>query len=221
VRLALTVAVGCATVMVVIVILSARAGIGSASGAPPAKSDGFYGAPMPQSFPAVNFALRNLAGSGHQTVRLSDFAGQVVAAAFVYSTCASTCPLVVEELKNALDQLPRAIPALAITVDPKQDTAANVKTFLVKEQVYGQIDYLVGSRKVMTPIWKKFGVQPQLAVNSSKSDHSVLLLLFDRAGRARVAYSDVTEMDPGYIDADIYTLQHEPLPQPLPKRVSI
>jgi hypothetical protein len=48
VRLALTVAVGCATVMVVIVILSARAGIGSASGAPPAKRDGFYGAPMPQ-----------------------------------------------------------------------------------------------------------------------------------------------------------------------------
>jgi cytochrome oxidase Cu insertion factor (SCO1/SenC/PrrC family) len=74
---------------------------------------------------------------------------------------------------------------------------------------------------VMEPIWKKFGVQPQLAVNSSKSDHSVLLLLFDRTGRARVAYSDVTEMDPGYIDADIYTLQHEPLPHPLPRRVSI
>jgi len=212
------VAVACATVIVVVVIVSARAGVGTASGAPPTKTDGFYGAVMPASFPAVDFALRDQYG---KTVRLSDFRGQVVAAAFVYSTCASTCPLVVEQLKNAADQLPRPIPILAITVDPKQDTPANVNAFLVKEQVVGQLDYLVGSRATMTPIWKQFGVQPQLAVNSSKSDHSVLLLLFDKAGRARVAYTDVSDMDPGYIDADIYTLQHEPLPRPLPARVSI
>lgn len=211
-------AVACATVIVVVVIVSARAGVGTASGAPPTKTDGFYGAVMPASFPAVDFALRDQYG---KTVRLSDFRGQVVAAAFVYSTCASTCPLVVEQLKNAADQLPRPIPILAITVDPKQDTPANVNAFLVKEQVVGQLDYLVGSRATMTPIWKQFGVQPQLAVNSSKSDHSVLLLLFDKAGRARVAYTDVSDMDPGYIDADIYTLQHEPLPRPLPARVSI
>jgi protein SCO1 len=218
VRLALTVAVACATVMVAIVILSVRAGAGTGSSDLQQRSHGFYGSLMPASFPAVDFALRDQSG---KTIRLSDFRGQVVAAAFVYSTCASTCPIVVEQLKNAADQLPHPIPMLAISVDPKQDTPANVNTFLVKEQVVGQLDYLVGSRRALAPIWKKFGVQPQLAVNSSKSDHSVLVLLFDGAGRARVAYSDINEMDPGYIDADFYTLQHERLPSPLPKRVAL
>lgn len=218
VRLALTVAVACAAAIVAIAIVSVRAGVGGGSGNSPTKTDGFYGSVMPRAFPAVNFSLRDQSG---KTVSLSAFRGQVVAAAFVYSTCASTCPIVVEQLKNALDQLPHPIPALAITVDPKQDTRANVKTFLVKEQVYGALDYLVGSRAAMRPIWKQFGVQPQRAVNSSKSDHSVLLLLFDKTGRARVAYSETSQMDPGYIDADIYTLQHEPLPHPLPKRVAI
>jgi cytochrome oxidase Cu insertion factor (SCO1/SenC/PrrC family) len=78
----------------------------------------------------------------------------------------------VQELSQALDELPHPIPALAISVDPKQDTPANVQAFLIKEAVFTQLHYLVAPRPVLEPIWKKFGIQPQLKVNSSKSDHT-------------------------------------------------
>lgn len=212
IRLALTVAVLCAAAMVVIVIV---AGGGSSSGTPPVKTRGFYGATLPQAFPAVDFALPD---QDHRTIRLSDYRGQVVAAVFVYSTCADTCPIVVDQLSQALGELPHPVPEIAISVDPKQDTPANVKAFLVKQQVVGRLHYLVAARARLRPIWKQFGIQPQLIVNSTKSDHTVDLVLFDKSGRARVGYQDLASMDPDAIAADIRTLQAQPTPAHPPAR---
>jgi protein SCO1/2 len=205
--------------MVVIVTISVRSGVGTASaGTAPVKTHGFYGPLAPPGFPAVDFALPD---QDHKLIRLSAFQGKVVAATFIYSTCANTCPLVVQQLRGALGELPAPIPALAISVDPRQDTPANVQAFLVKEQVAGQLDYLVAKRAVLAPIWRTFGIQPQLIVNSSKSDHSVDLVLFDKTGRARVGYTDLTQMDRDAIAADIRTLEAEPMPRRLPKRVDL
>jgi protein SCO1 len=204
--------------MVAIVTIAARSGAGTTGGAPPVKQHGFYGALSPATFPAVDFALPD---QHHKLIRLSAYAGQGVAATFIYSTCQNTCPIVVQQLSQALNELPRPVPALAISVDPKQDTPANVQAFLIKEQVYTQLHYLVAPRRVLEPIWKKFGIQPQLKVNSSKSDHTVDLLIFDKTGRARVGYQDLATMDPDAIAADIRTLQAQPLPKVLPKRVDL
>jgi protein SCO1 len=204
--------------MVAVVTVAAHSGSADTGGSAPVKQNGFYGALLPPSFPAVNFALPD---QHHQTIRLSDYTGQVVAAVFVYSTCASTCPIVVQQLSQALDELPHPIAALAISVDPKQDTPSNVQAFLIKEQVYTQLDYLVAPRRVLEPIWKEFGIQPQLKINSSKSDHTVDLVLFDKTGRARVGYQDLSTMDPDAIAADIRTLQAEALPKVLPRRVDL
>jgi len=204
--------------MVVIVILAARDNVTSTSGTPLTKSGGFYGATLPAGFPAVDFALPD---QNHRLIRLSSYGGQVVAATFIYSTCANTCPIVVQELSQAINELPHAIAALAISVDPKQDTPANVQAFLTKEQVTGQLHYLVASRTVLAPIWKQFGIRPQQKVSSSKSDHTVDLVIFDKTGRARVGYQDLSTMDPDAIAADIRTLQAQPLPAVLPKRVDL
>ena len=67
------------------------------------------------------------------------YAGRVVVATFSYSTCKDTCPLVVQQLSQGIGELRHTIPAVAISVDPAQDTPANVKAFLVKEQVVGQL----------------------------------------------------------------------------------
>ena len=213
IRLALTVAALCATVMVVIVILARPNGANT--GATPVKTGQFYGATLPPTFPAVNFALPD---QNHRTIRLSAYSGQVVAATFIYSTCRDTCPIIVQQLSQAINELPHPVAALAISVDPRQDTPTNVKNFLVKEQVLNQLHYLVAARAVLAPIWKQFGIRPQLKVNSTKSDHSVNLVLFDKAGRARVGYADVSTMDPDAIAADIRTLQSEPTPTHPPAR---
>jgi protein SCO1/2 len=204
--------------MVVIVIVAARSGVTTSQGAQLAKTDGFYGAVLPASFPAVDFALPD---QSHRIIRLSSYAGQVVAATFVYSTCQNTCPIVVQDLTQAINELPHPIPALAISVDPKQDTPANVQAFLTKEQVVGQLHYLVAPRDVLEPIWKKFGILPQQLVNSSQSDHTVDLVIFDKAGRARVGYQDLSTMDPDAIAADIRALQAQPAPKLAPKRADL
>jgi cytochrome oxidase Cu insertion factor (SCO1/SenC/PrrC family) len=82
--LALTVAVLCATALVLIVTLSANSGVNGTDGTPSQLVNGFYGATAPASIPPVNFALRNQNG---QTISLARYRGQVVVLTFVYSTC--------------------------------------------------------------------------------------------------------------------------------------
>lgn len=201
--------------MVAVVTLAASSGVTGTNGAAPELVNGFYGTTAPPGFPAVDFALRDQDG---KLIRLRKYAGKVVLLTFVYSTCQNTCPIVVGQIRNALTELPRPIPALAISVDPKQDTPSNVSAFLIKEDVNGELEYLVGSRQTLAPIWKQFGIQPQVHINSSKSDHSIDVVLLDKTGRARVAYNDVTQMDPDSIAHDIRALEAEPLPRVLPRR---
>ena len=215
IRLALTVTVLCATAMVLIVTLTANSGISGTDGTPSQLVNGFYGATAPESFPAVNFALRNQNG---QTISLERYQGQVVVLTFVYSTCQNTCPVVVSQIRGALNELHHRFPAIAVSVDPKQDTPANVSAFLIKEDMLGQLQYLVGSRQRLEPIWRFFGIQPQIHINSSKSDHSIDVELLDKTGKPRVGYTDVDQMDPDAIAHDIEKLQSEPLPNVLPKR---
>ena len=72
------------------------------------------------------------------------------------------------------------------------------------------LHYLVAPRATLEPIWRQFGIQPQLIVNSSKSDHTIDVVLLDKSGRARVGYQDLTTMDPDAIAADIRALQAQP-----------
>lgn len=215
-RLALTVAVLCTAAIVAIVTLSASSsGPASDSASASQKVNGFYGPTAPSSQPPVDFSLRDQNG---KMISLSRYRGQVVVLTFVYSTCQTDCPIVVSQIRGALNELSRRVPTIAVSVDPKQDTSANVAAFLIKEDMLGQMQYLVGSRKQLAPIWRFFGIQPQLAVNSSKSDHSILVDLLDKTGKPRVGYTDITQMDPDAIAADIKTLQAEPPPKTLPAR---
>jgi hypothetical protein len=46
-------------------------------------------------------------------------------------------------------------------------------------------------------------------------------VIFDKSGRARVGYTDLTTMGPDAIAADIRTLQTEPAPKLPSKRVEL
>ncbi len=215
VRLALTVTVLCTAAIVLIVALSANSGVTGSEGQPSQLVNGFYGPTAPPSIPPVNFTLRNQNG---QPISLEQYRGQVVVLTFVYSTCQNTCPVVVSQIRGALNELSHRVPAVAVSVDPQQDTPSNVSAFLIKEDMLGQMQYLVGRRAVLKPIWRFFGIQPQIKVKSSLSDHSVLVELLDKSGKPRVGYTDVNQLDPDAIAHDIRKLQSEPLPKVPPKR---
>jgi protein SCO1/2 len=217
-RLAVTVATLCAAAIVAIALAAPGDGAGRGA-ATPAKTGRFYGATVAPGFPAVDFALRD---QNDQLIRLRDYAGQVVALTFIDSTCANTCPDIVAQLTAAIDELPHPISALAISVDPKQDTATNVKSFLLKQQALAQLHYLVAKRSVLEPIWKRFSITPQRKIKSARGDFSVALLLIDKTGRARVRYSGLAALNnPDVIAADIRTLQAQPMARPAPRRVTL
>ena len=217
-RLALTVAAICAAVMVAIVALTVNSSGAGTAGSLGPLVNGFYGETAPPTMPAVDFALRN---QNRQTIQLSQYAGKVVVLTFVYSTCEDTCPVVVEQIRGALNDLPHRVPAIAVSVDPEQDTPSNVSAFLIKEDVVGEFQYLVGSVSQLEPIWKFFGVQPQVKIKSTTSDHSIDVVLLDKAGQPRVAYTDVSQMDPDAMAHDIEALEAEPAPKLPPKRLQL
>ena len=52
--------------------------------------------------------------------------------AFLYSTCGATCVLIAQQIRGALDELPRPVPVLIVSADPRADTPARVKRFLAQ-----------------------------------------------------------------------------------------
>ena len=77
----------------------------SSSSATTAASTEFDGPTMPPGLRAANFSLTDQ--YGHR-VTLSHYRGQVVVLTFIHSLCKDMCPFMVEQIKGALNDLPRA-----------------------------------------------------------------------------------------------------------------
>ncbi|GAC1438536.1 MAG: SCO family protein [Solirubrobacteraceae bacterium] len=164
---------------------------------------GFAGARSPAGAVAPGFALRDQDG---RPVQLSDYRGQVVVLTFLYSTCQSTCPVIAQQIRGALDRLPRPVPALAVSVDPANDTPLNARRFLVKQSVVGRIRFLLGSRAQLAPIWRGYGIEPQSEIRGAASDHTSYVVLIGRDGRRRVGFPD-SDLTPEALAHDILALE--------------
>lgn len=118
-------------------------------------------------------------------VRSRDLRGRVVVTAFVDSACKESCPIIVAAVAAGLRRLEparrRQVMALAISVDPKVDTAAHVRRFLRLRHAERELVYLVAPEQTMRPTWTAFHVLP--AVDSGNAAiHSSGVRIFDRAG---------------------------------------
>jgi protein SCO1/2 len=142
---------------------------------------GFQGALMPAGVRAPNFTLRNQDG---ERVSMRDLRGQPVIVTFLYTTCDDTCPAQAQTVRGALDDLDKDIPALAIAVDPPRDTADRARVFLAKQRALGRIDFVLGSRTQLRPLWKGFFIRPQ----SISQEHQARFTLVDKRGFQRVGF---------------------------------
>jgi protein SCO1/2 len=210
-RLALGVAVACAAALVLVVALSASGG-GSLE-----LVAGYAGALEPASLPAENFALHDQDG---RMVRLSDFAGRVTIVTFLYSTCTTTCPVTAQQIRGALDQLGKPVPIVAVSVDPKNDTPLNASRFLVKQSLAGRMEFLLGSRAELAPIWRAYGIQPQSEISGSASDHTAEVVLVDKAGRPRIGFPE-SALTPEALAHDVRALEALPAPSKPPRRETL
>jgi protein SCO1/2 len=193
-RLALFVTASLALVAALGVTLFAR---------PAARDDGvaFAGSLRPE-IPPQDFRLRDQDG---KPVSLAQFRGQVVVLTFMYTTCKDTCPLTATQIRGALDDLDRDVPALAVSVDPVNDTPARAKKFLFQRGLgHDRMRFLLGTRAQLQPLWKAYGIQPQ----GKAFDHSAYVVLIDRRGRQRVGFP-VQQLVPEDLAHDIRRLQAE------------
>lgn len=160
----------------------------------------FQGSLRP-AIPPQDFTLRDEDG---RPVSLSQFRGEPLILTFLYSTCRDTCPLTASQIRIALDRLGGDVPALAVSVDPANDTPARARRFLVEHQVTGRIRFLLGGRAQLAPIWRAYGIQPQ----GDRFEHSAYVLVVDRRGRQRVSFP-VSTLTPEALAHDVALLQRE------------
>lgn len=172
------------------------------SSAPNTRSP-FAGPEMPPGLKAANFRLTD---SGGRAVSLSQFRGQVVLLTFIHSRCHDACPLMVEQMKGALDNLPGGghLPALGVSVAPGEDTPASRRTFLAQHRMAGRLAFLSGTPSVLRRVWHSYAIDP----GRQGIGHSAFLLLIDKRGLERVGFA-ADQLTPEALGHDIRVLQAE------------
>jgi protein SCO1/2 len=144
-------------------------------------SAGFAGSVRPPGATVPDYALLDQDG---RTVTPAMHRGKTAIYAFIYSHCEDVCPIQVQQIRGALDQLGHDVPVIGISVDPAGDTPASARAFLVKQHMTGRMHFLLGKREELAPVWKGFGIAPQ----SAQSDHSAYVVVVDGDGHQRLGY---------------------------------
>jgi len=161
----------------------------------------FEGSVMPAGVRAPNFALRDQDG---ERVSIRELRGRPVIVTFLYTTCDDTCPAQAQTVRGALDDLGEDVPALAIAVDPPRDTPERARTFLAKARALGRIDFVLGSRAQLKPLWKGFFIRPQ----SINEEHQARFTLVDKRGFQRIGFPG-DQATPEALAHDLRLLQQE------------
>ena len=168
---------------------------------PVAAPNEFAGATMPADALAPDFDLRDEQG---KPVSMRALRGQPVVVTFLYSHCQDTCPITAQTIRGALDDLGHDVPALAISVDPPNDTPASARKFLAEQRANGRIRFVLGTRAKLRPIWNDYGVTPQRVTQ----EHIAHITLVDARGFQRVGYP-ISQATPERLAHDLALLERQ------------
>ena len=161
----------------------------------------FEGSVMPAGVRAPDFSLRDQDG---EPIRMRALRGRPVIVTFLYTRCDDSCPPQAQQVRAALDELGGDVPALAVSVDPAQDTPASARHFLSKQGMIGRMDFALGTRAELARVWKGFAIQPQL----SDAEHQARIALVDGRGYQRIGFP-LAQATPGAIAHDVRELARE------------
>jgi protein SCO1/2 len=172
-------------IALVVVAVAAFAAVALAAGSADESADGdgerFAGSTLPAGLEAPELGLRDEEG---EVVRMSGLRGEPVIVTFLYSSCEDSCPAQAQQVKGALNELGRDLPALAISVDPTNDTADSARAFLSEQRMTGRMRFVLGTRRDLRRVWRGYAVEPQL----DDLDHTARIVLVDGDGIQRVGY---------------------------------
>ena len=159
------------------------------------------GAPLPLEAPH-DFTLVDEAGNAVST---SAYRGRVVVLAFVGTRCGGPCIVIGDQVRGALDELARSIPALLVSVDPAGDSRVSIARFLARVSLAGRVLFLTGSAAALRAAWHPYRV-PAPARGGALFERFAPVILLDRDGRARVEYA-LEQLTPEGLAHDIRELE--------------
>jgi protein SCO1/2 len=168
----------------------------------PLSRGGFAGAELPRAVAAPPIALHDQYG---RAITLASFHGKPVLIAFLYAHCGAPCTLIAQQIRGALDELPRPVPVLIVSADPAGDTPAAVRSFLAATSLSGRVYYLTGSPAALRLLWRAYNVKPAAAGAAAFTSHATVVLV-DSQGRQRVVYGP-EQLTPEALAHDVGKLQ--------------
>ncbi len=168
---------------------------------PLTSATGFAGAVLPENVRAPDFTLTDQDG---EEIAMRDLRGQPAIVTFLYTHCDETCPPQAQQIKGALNELGHDLPALAIAVDPENDTPDSARKFLAEARMTGRMDFVLGSEAELQPLWNGYAIQPQLP----DAEHQARIVLVDRDGFQRVGFP-LEQATPERLAHDLRVLESE------------
>jgi protein SCO1 len=147
----------------------------------------FAGGELSPPKPVPDFTLTDQSG---QQVSMDDQRGKLVLLTFLYTHCPDVCPLITQNLNQALQMLgPQRddVRVLAVSVDPEGDTPKAVDAYAKAHHLLPEFHYLIGSRPELTGVWKAYDVAA-VASDPERVDHTAYTMLVDASGDGRVIY---------------------------------
>ena len=174
-----------ASAALVLLIAASLLGLGRAQAAK--KELPFPAENLRTALPMPDFHLTNQDG---RSVSLGDFKGRVVLVTAVYSTCTSTCPMMLGKMRSVLDKLTDAeraqMSVVAFSLNPEADTR-ELRSMVA--QMYGMqapFHFVNGIPSEVNAILDKLNIARTRDAATSQIQHSNLFFLLDREGR--IAY---------------------------------
>jgi protein SCO1 len=142
----------------------------------------FRGSLPPQGIKLPELALADQNGD---VVRTQDLRGKVALVTFLDTQCEESCPLIASAVADGLGRLTaeerRRVVAVAISVDPAEDTPLSVRRFLANRGAEDALRYVVAPETELRPLWEEFGVLSS-ADSGSDNLHSAPVRIYDRSG---------------------------------------
>lgn len=188
-------------VVLVVALFSLRNGAGSAATSHPASSSTNLQGTNLGSTPAPDFLLKDQSGNA---ISLSQFKGKPVVLTFLYTHCPDVCPLTAEKIHTTMQSLgsnAQHIAVLAVSMDPKGDTAAAAQNFASVHKLGNYFYYLIGVRNQLAPVWASYSVDAQAATSSGVVNHSSAIYIIDKQGNERVLLDN--GFSPGQLATDL------------------
>ncbi len=161
---------------------------------------------LPKIGPAPEFTLTDQNG---KRIALKDLRGKVLAIAFIFASCADTCPLLTARMAALQDRLgadfgPRVF-FVSITVDPERDTPEVLKRYAEAHRANpAGWAFLTGTPAEIREVAKHYGIFYKKTPRGDV-DHTFLTSLVDQSGTLRVQYMGI-RFDPDEMLRDLRSL---------------